>query len=195
MGGRSMTLEDAQREVRSVFLGGSVGQLVTGAIWLVSAALSTWVGEGQGIIVLFLGGALIFPLTQLSLRLMGRPAALARNNPLGQYSLQSVFAMVAVYPLIYAAVLHNINWFYPAFMIVVGAHYLSFIFLYGMRQYGVLAAALVGSGVAVAVTLPNVFPLGGWIAGLMLVLFAFVIGKTAVWRQQLAESTMPRMTS
>ena len=79
-----MTLSDAQREVRSVFLGGSIGQLVTGAIWLISAALSTWAGERQGIIALFLGGMLIFPLTQLSLRLIGRPGTLGRDNPLSK---------------------------------------------------------------------------------------------------------------
>jgi hypothetical protein len=39
-----MTVADAQREVRTVFLGGSVGQLVSAAIWLLSAGLSTWVG-------------------------------------------------------------------------------------------------------------------------------------------------------
>ena len=178
-----MTLSDAQREVRSVFLGGSIGQLVTGAIWLISAALSTWAGERQGIIALFLGGMLIFPLTQLSLRLIGRPGTLGRDNPLSQYSLQSVFAMVAMYPLIYAAVLYNINWFYPAFMLVVGAHYLSFIFLYGMWQYGVLAAVLFGSGLTLAVILPNTFNLGGWIAGLVLVLFALTIWKTTAWKQ------------
>ena len=56
-----MTLDSAQREVRTVFLGGSVGQVVTGLVWLLSAALSTWVSGPLGILALFLGGALIFP--------------------------------------------------------------------------------------------------------------------------------------
>ena len=38
-----MDVQDAQREVRSVYVGGFWGQLVSPVIWLVSAALGTWV--------------------------------------------------------------------------------------------------------------------------------------------------------
>ncbi len=178
-----MTIDEAQHEVRSVVLGGSVGQTVAGAIWLVSAVLSTFAGQSTGILALVLGGMLIFPLTQLALKLLGRPGGLTRENPLNPLPLQSVFAMVAMYPLIYAATRYNLNWFYPAFMIVVGAHYISFIFLYGMWEYGTLAAALIGGGVAVGVLWPSVFELGGWLAGGILVLFALIIAIMRVWRQ------------
>ncbi len=53
-----MTVEEAQREVRSVFMGGLVGQLVSGALWLLSAATGTWVSPGPGIAVLCVGGFL-----------------------------------------------------------------------------------------------------------------------------------------
>ena len=56
-----MKLEEAQHEFRSVFMGGAVGQFVTGLIWLLSAALAAWVGRDASIIALFVGGALIFP--------------------------------------------------------------------------------------------------------------------------------------
>ena len=49
-------------------------------------------------------------------------------------------------PLIFAATAYRQNWFYPAFMVALGSHYLPFIFLYGMWQFGVLAALLIGSG-------------------------------------------------
>jgi hypothetical protein len=38
-----MDIQDAQREVRFVYIGGFWGQLVSSVIWLVSAALGTWV--------------------------------------------------------------------------------------------------------------------------------------------------------
>ncbi len=183
-----MTVKEAQSQVRSVFLGGSIGQLVTGAIWLASAALSAFAGPQPGILALVIGGMCIFPLTQLALKLLGRPGALTRENPLNALPLQSVFAMVAMYPLIYAATRYNLNWFYPAFMIVVGAHYISFIFLYGMWQYGVLAAALIGGGIGVGLLWPNVFGIGGWLAGAALLLFALIIWSMSVGRQpQLAK--------
>ncbi len=178
-----MDIDAARLQVRSRFLGGSVGQLVTGIIWLFSAALSTFVGHPHGILALVLGGMLIFPLTQLALKLTGTPGFLTRDNPLNPLPLQSVFAMVAMYPLIYAAALHNVNWFYPAFMIVVGAHYVSFIFLYGMWQYGVLASFFIAAGTVLGLFLPNSFEVGSWLAGLVLVLFACVIWFTAPWKE------------
>jgi hypothetical protein len=172
-----LTLAEAQAEVRLAFLRGSVGQIVTGAIWLASAALGTWGSRQLGILALFLGGMFIFPLTQLVLRLIGQPGSLARDNPLGRFPLQMVVAMTAMYPLVYVAALHNINWFYPAFMLVVAAHYVSFILLYGMWQYGALAAFLFAGAAAAALFWPNAFSAGGWLSGIALVLFGLMISR------------------
>lgn len=62
----------------------------------------------------------------------GPPGA---GNPLGPLGMQVAFIIPCSYPVIGAAVLHNVNWFYPAFMVIVGAHYLPFVFLYGMWHY------------------------------------------------------------
>jgi hypothetical protein len=72
-----------------------------------------------------------------------------------------------------------VNWFYPAFMVVVGAHYLPFVFLYGMWQYAALSAALISGGVVIAMILPEMFTPGGWITGIVLVLFAIIIWRLA----------------
>src|ERR1700761_9566278 len=40
--GASVNISDAQRDVRSVFLGGFAGQLVSSAVWFVSTAAATW---------------------------------------------------------------------------------------------------------------------------------------------------------
>lgn len=93
-----MRIQEAQREFRSVYLGGAVGQFVTGAVWLLSAALSTWVGRGVGIVALFVGGVFIFPITQLALRLLGRNQTVSPQNPFNQYFLHGVIAMGATYP-------------------------------------------------------------------------------------------------
>ena len=173
-----MRMDEAQAEFRSVFLGGSIGQMVTGSIWLLSAAAGTWVSQIAGILLLFLGGMLIYPLTQLSLRAVGRGGALDPENPLGKYFLHSVIAMGATYPLVYAAVLYNINWFYPAFMLVTGAHYLSFILFYGMNQFGFLAAVLIGSAIGLVMLLPGVFSAGGWLTGIILITFGVFVWRS-----------------
>ncbi len=44
-----MLVQDAQREVRTVFVGGFWGQLVSSIIWLASAGIATWVSPKAGI--------------------------------------------------------------------------------------------------------------------------------------------------
>jgi hypothetical protein len=60
-------------------------------------------------------------------------------------------------------------------MILVGAHFLPFAFLYGMRMFIALGAILVSSGVVIALYFPGTFALGGWVGGLTLFLFAWIL--------------------
>ena len=173
-----MEIVDAQRDVRRVFLGGFAGQLVSSAVWFSSAATATWRSPRTAMAVLVLGGIFIFPLTQLLLRLMGRPASLPKGHPMNALAMQVAFTLPLTLPLIFAATAYRQNWFYPAFMIALGSHYLPFIFLYGMWQFGVLAALLIGSGLLVGMYIPSVFSLGAWLAAVVLLAFAFV-GKAA----------------
>ncbi|MDP9146243.1 MAG: hypothetical protein M3N22_01175 [Acidobacteriota bacterium] len=131
-----MNISEAQRDVRTVFLGGFAGQSVSGVLWLVSAALATWYSHKAAIAVLVVGGVFIFPATQLVLRLMGRPFSLPKGHPMNALAMQIAFTIPFMLPLVGAITLLRHNWFYPAFMIVVGGHYLPFIFLYGMWQFG-----------------------------------------------------------
>ena len=75
-----MDIQDAQRESRSVYIGGFWGQLVSSVIWLVSAALGTWVTPKASIRAIVIAGFFIFPLTQMLLRLSGRRASVSRDN-------------------------------------------------------------------------------------------------------------------
>jgi hypothetical protein len=74
-----MVIADAQCEVRTAYLGGFVGQLVSALIWFASAAIATFVNPPTGFWALAIGGAAIFPLTQALLRMAGRKTTLARN--------------------------------------------------------------------------------------------------------------------
>lgn len=168
-----MNISDAQKEVRTVYLGAFSGMIVTSIIWLISAAAGVWLSTSYAIMTLILGGTFIFPLSQLLLRSMGEPATLSKENPFGMLAMQIAFTIPATYPLIAAATIHNVNWFYPAFLVVVGAHYLPFIFLYGMPQFGILAALLVMLGAAIGTYFPDSFTLGGWIGAVVYLLFAF----------------------
>ena len=172
-----MNISDAQRDVRTTFLGGFAGQLVSSLIWFLSAALATWYTSTSAIILLVIGGIFIFPLTQLLLRLMGRPSSLAKGHPMNQLAMQVAFTLPLNLLLVAAATAYRLNWFYPAFMIALGTHYLPFIFLYGMWQFGALAAILLGGGVTLALYLPSTFSLGGWFTAVVLLSLLLSVGE------------------
>ena len=66
-----MRIADAQREMRARYVGGFYGQLVSGLLWLLSAALAVWSGPRAAIVTLVVGGMFIFPATELLLRAAG----------------------------------------------------------------------------------------------------------------------------
>ncbi len=158
-----------------MYLRGTVGQTVSGSVWLASAILAELASERAAILTLVLIGILIFPLTQLALRLLGRRAVLSRGHPMNALAMQVAFIVPLSLPVIGAASLHNINWFYPAFMVILGVHYMPFVFLYGMWEFGVLSAALIGAGVAIGMLYPNTFAAGGWFTAAVLLLFALLV--------------------
>lgn len=175
-----MNLSDCQREMRVAFLGGFAGQLVSGLIWLIAAAVSLLYRPGYGMAVLFFGSMLIFPLTKVSLHLMGNPAKVSAENVLWGLGSQIAFTVPINFLLVGAATLYRENWFFPAAMIVVGAHYLPFVTLYGMKMFAVLAAVLVGAGASLALYGPDNFSLGAWVTAVTLILFAFIGRKIAL---------------
>lgn len=93
-----MEISDAQQEVRSAYRDGVVGQTVSGLIWLLSAALGTWVSVRTGVIALAVGGIFIFPLTQLALRILGGPTKLRSENPLNGLAMQVAFILPVSIP-------------------------------------------------------------------------------------------------
>lgn len=168
-----MLIADAQREVRTVYIGGFTGLLTSSVLWSVAAALGTWGLTRQAIIVLVFGGMLIHPVSQLLLRLLGGPWSISPQNPMRQLALQATWVIPLSMPLVFGAMLSNRNWFFPGMMIAVGAHYFPFAFMYGMPHYMVLGGALAAVGLGVATVFEHSFALGGWLAAAVFLVAAF----------------------
>jgi len=177
-----MQVQDAQRSVRTVFVGGFWGQLVSSVLWLLSAALGYWVSPRAGILEIVFGGCFIFPLTVMLLRLSGGSTSPTKGNPLSSLGMQIAFTVPLGMLLLIPVTQLRLTLFYPALMILVGSHYLPFIFLYGMRMFAALAAILVGGGIIIEQYFPKSFTLGGWVGGVTLFVFA-VIGRITVQRE------------
>jgi hypothetical protein len=178
-----MDIAQAQRDVRTTYLGGFAGGLVSGTLWLASAAIATWNSPRLGILVLVVGGMFIFPLTVLVLRAMGRPGLLPHGHPMNALAMQVAFTVPLAIPVALGATVARIEWFYPAMMVIVGAHYLPFIFLYGMPVFAVLGGVLVAGGWMLGLYVRDVPSAGGWITGVLLLAFAFV-GRAIVVKER-----------
>ena len=182
-----MLVHDAQREIRTVFVGGFWGQLVSSVIWFAAAALGTWRTPREAILVVVIGGFFIFPLTQLMLRLSGTKPV-SKDNPLTALGMQVAFVLPFSMLLLVPVTAYRLTLFFPAMLILVGAHYLPFAFLYGMRMFLALATILIAAGVVIALYFKTSFALGAWIGGVALLVFA-LIGKSAVSSEMTTGST------
>ena len=167
-----ITISEAQREIRTRFVGGFYGQFVSGVLWLTSAGLAVARGPRASIIVLLVGGFFIFPVTELLIRTIGERRPVRPANALQSLGMQIAFVLPLSMPLLLPVALYRLNWFYPAMMILLGAHYLPFVFLYGMPMFAVLTALLVGGGILTAMYFSASFSVGAWYTGTALLVFA-----------------------
>ena len=170
-----MRIGEAQAEMRRTYLCAFPGTFVSAALWAVSAALATWGSRSHAVIVLIVGGMFIFPATMLVLRLMGRPALASKENPLSSLAMQVAFTVPLTIPVILAAMRYRPEWFFAGFLIVVGAHYLPFLTLYGHRAFLFPAAAMLAAGIALPTLRPGDFAIGGWVGAGILLFTAFVL--------------------
>ena len=183
-----MDIGDAQREMRSAFLGGFMGQLVSFVLWLVAAGLGTWGTQRQAIVWLVVAGIFIFPMTQLGLRLIGRPGRVAPENPLYALGAQVAVVLPLCLPVVGAAALYRIDWFFPAFMVVLGAHYLPFVTLYGMWMFAALAAVLWAGGLTLALWVELPWAAGAWMTAALLLGFALAGRQLALAEERALET-------
>lgn len=177
-----MDIGDAQRENRARFVGGFYGQLVSGVLWLTSACLATWSTPRVAITMLVVSGFFIFPLTELLIRVVDRSGPLSARNSLYQLGMQVAFVLPVSMLLLVPVGHYRLNLFYPALMVLLGAHYIPFVFLYGMRMFAGLAAAVAGGGVIIAMYWGAGFSTGAWYTAIVLILFA-CLGRATVRRE------------
>ena len=175
-----MDIQDAQREVLTVYIGGFVGQLVSSLIWFASAALGTWSTPKASIATVVIGGFFIFPIVQLVLRLSGRPASVSKENSFNALGMQTAFVLPFSMLLLLPVTHYNLNLFFPALVILLGAHYLPFATLYGMRMFLFLAGILITMGVVIALYFPRTFSLGAWLGAATLFVFSWIGRSIAI---------------
>jgi len=177
----AMPLAEAQREMRRGYRGGLHGQLVSAALWAASAACGTWGSHQLAEWVLVIGGFLIWPLTALALRLAGGGPP-GRANPLNVPGMLVAFTLPPGLPAVLTLAHFAPRLFFPAMLLLVGAHYLPFVFLYGTRLWLLLVGAMLACGYTLGWVAPQGFATGGWVGAALLAAYA-VTG----WRHVVGE--------
>lgn len=139
----------AQADLRDAHFNGATGVVASGAVWAVAGVFSLALSPRAGAYALLAGGALIFPVGVLLAKLLGRRGTHARGNPLGTLAQEGTFWLMAGIVVAVALYLVRPAWFFPAMLLAIGARYLTFQTLYGLRAYWALGSALCALAAAV----------------------------------------------
>lgn len=166
-----------------MYVCGAPGQLISGIVWLLSALLGTVHSWQAAMWALVIGGIFIFVGLEAYIRLIGNKPSLGPRNPLNPLVMQLAFTLPFMLPLILAAFRHQPEWLYPAFLVALGAHFLPFMFLFGLWQFGMIAMVLLGSGIVFGVTTTEHWLIAGWTGCVLQILFAGLL--YSVYRQEL----------
>jgi hypothetical protein len=142
----AITIADAQREMRFAHYGGAPGMLTSAAVWLIAGIVSIVMSPDRAVWALFIGGVLIYPISVLLTKAIGRSGKHNANNPLGSLALATTFWMILALPLAYGVSRLRIEWFFPAMLFIIGGRYLTFSTIFGTRIYWLCGAALALAG-------------------------------------------------
>lgn len=173
-----MRIEDAQKDMRTAYLDGGSGVLVSGIVWLVSGILAIYTTAQITILVFFFGGMLIHPLGIVLDKLFKRTGKHQKENPFGKLALESTILLFIGLFIAYVIFQQVPNWFFPVMLMIIGGRYLIFQTIYGLKVYWALGGVLIAAGVATLMTNQpfNVPVLAGGI--IELVFSVFIIRKS-----------------
>ena len=164
---------DNHQEIKHSFLGGSTILLLEGFFWILAAILGSFVSPKIGILLIIVVGTFFYPLSLLFHLILKRPKV-SSENPLNGLFMQIGLIIPFSFPLIFLITKENPNLFFPVLTIVVGAHYLPFVYAYKLKTYWVLSSLLVVGGSYFGFMLPEYFEYCAYYTGALLLIFAVI---------------------
>lgn len=141
--------------------------------WILAGILGNYFSSKIGILVIIVGGTFFYPLGQLVQIILKRPKIRKEN------SLNSLFTQISLivpfsFPLIFIIISENVNLFFPALTIIIGAHFLPFIYAYQLKTYWILASLLVIGGSCFGFMMSDFFDYCVYYTGSILLIFAII---------------------
>jgi hypothetical protein len=164
---------DNHTEIRHSYQGGFSILLVEGLIWVLAAIFWNFVSFKIGILIIIIGGTFFYPLGQLLQLILKRPK-IRKENPLNLLFTLIGLIIPFSFPLIFLLTKENVELFFPALTIIIGAHYLPFVYAYKLNTYWVLASLLVVGGSFFGFIMPENSFYCAYYTGILLLLFAML---------------------
>lgn len=164
---------DYHKEIRHSYLGGFTILLLEGIFWILAGVVGQLGSKNIGILIIIFSGVFFYPLSQLFQLILKRPK-ISKENPLKALFTQISLIIPFSFPLIFMLIKENVNLFFPALSIIVGAHYLPFIFSYQMKTYWLLSALLVIGGIVFGFIIEEHFANCAYFTGSILILFSII---------------------
>ena len=169
-----MEISHAQKDMREAYYDGATGAFISGLVWLAAGIVAMIISLKPAMATLFFGGMVIFPLSKLLSKALGRSGAHTKGNPLGKLAIESTFGLFMGLFIAFAVSLRLPEWFFSIMLIVIGVRYFVFSTVYGLRIYWVFAGVLCVSGVfCIILQYPSKF--AALAGGIIEILFAIVI--------------------
>ncbi|RKZ05221.1 hypothetical protein DRQ21_00145 [Candidatus Fermentibacteria bacterium] len=167
-------LYNRHTEYRHCHLGGSVYLAVEGVLWLLSAAFGAAGQVPAAMLILLIGGMLIHPVASGFSRLLGMSSP-AESSTLPVLNTWLALTIPLGLPLIIMTTADgHASMFYPAFAVLVGAHWLPFAWIYSMKSFLVIAGSMVTAGIFFGFVHTASFSACGFISGGILLVFSAV---------------------
>jgi hypothetical protein len=141
-----MEFRAAQRDLSVAYVGGALGVMVSGLVWLAAGIVWAQNNTNTAFATLFVGGMLIVPISLLIVRLVFKAPKPQRDNPLERLGLEATFFLFAGLAIAFAALRTTPDQAIPIFAIVIGARYTAFRSLYGEPMYWLLGGLIALAG-------------------------------------------------
>jgi hypothetical protein len=136
------TLVQAQTDMCRGYANGSIGIIVSGLMWLISAIVTYQYSANQAVWTLLIGGMLIHPVSVLLYKIIGLSGSHTKGNPLGNLAMEGTIFMIMCLPIAFGLSLQYTEWFFQGMLLIIGGRYLTFSSIYGIRLYWILGAVL-----------------------------------------------------
>jgi hypothetical protein len=141
--GNNSSIQSAQTDMSRYYIGGSIGVIVSGIVWLLVAIISIKYNTKLAVWSLLIGGMFIHPVGMMICRVVEKKAVKPVNNICNQLAMQSTLFMVVCLPIAYGLSFQTPEWFFLSMMLIIGGRYFTFVTIYGNKLYWFLGFVLV----------------------------------------------------